>query len=558
MLIKTRLYLVSATLVALTLVVTVIAISSFNAITDHFHQVSKSAKLSADSAQSASSQANQSASQTESINQRILETADSIQKTNQKAKLTSKKVKELSESLNELVELIEELSEDVADEEALSILEEVADELIDIEERARREALINLVASTQSIGQFSQDMVKEADEISQLNTSIASLTKLAEAASDASEQITKESQYSLAEIAKQRSLILTLLVLLAIVAIASGLILMRVVTRPIHATVHLMEDIAQGEGDLTQRLQVDGKNEMSAIANGFNLFVEKVQNLLLGFTSTTDSLRQTANQTFKEMDSSHQALQQQLQEIEQIATAVEQMNATSLSVANNAVDAAAATSQARTQLDVGKQSVSSAQSAVSELVHQVEQASETITLLDERSQEITRVVDVITAVAEQTNLLALNAAIEAARAGEQGRGFAVVADEVRNLAGKAESSANDIRAIVDELQAMTGQAVNAMTASQSASRKTADGTQEVIHVLEDITQAIQTIDAMNTQIASAEEQETCVTQELNQRISSVNQFSHETSKGVEQTVEACHRLNQIADQIHRQLSQFRV
>ena len=558
MLIKSRLYVTNTTLVVLTIIVMWIAMGTFASLSALLQQMVDESSNSAHSARKSSQEASAAANSSSEINQQILKIVDSIQQTNQTAKLTSKKVQGLSESLKELIDTIETLSTDVTEPAAIAILQEVSDEISDIEERMRREALINIVDSAKHIADFSQQIIRESEGISQLNHVISELSTLASNTAESSLIISQQAEQSRHHIAQQRFIMMATLAALALVAIISGLLMIQIVIRPITSTVTLMEDVAEGEGDLTQRLEVKGHNEMSKIASAFNRFVGKVQSLISSFTSSTQQLKQTANQTYAEMQTGYTALQKQLNEIEQIATAVEQMNATSQSVAQNAVAAANATTHANEQLVLGKTTVGDAQGAVSQLVNEVERAVQVITELSEKSLDINRVVDVITTVASQTNLLALNAAIEAARAGEQGRGFAVVADEVRTLASKAESSANDIRAIIEQVQDMTHQAVKAMHASQQACHQTVTGTQQVFQVLERITVTIQTIDDMNAHIASAAEQETAVSEDVNKRIVAVNQFSHETSEGIKHTVTACEKLNAIADQVHQQLTQFKV
>ena len=558
MLIKSKVYGSSLLLVILCLIVMVITIQAFGSLSVQLTGVSQGAKKAANDARRSVQQSTTTEAETQSIKEAILTTVDGIKSTNQRAKLTSKKVQEISVSLRELTELITELAEDVTDPNAIEILEEVSDEIADIEERTRREALVNLMTSADNIEAFSQQIIRQAQNISTLNQTMAQLSSQAQGTAAASQTITAQATESLEQMATQRTLILGLMIVLAVIAAGSALALMKVVVHPISKTVALMRDVAEGEGDLTRRLAVQGQDEMASIASAFNGFVEKVQRMVSGVTCSSQELQQTAQRTLTEMQDSNQSLQQQLQEVEQIATAVEQMNVTSQSVSQNAMDAAAATSNANEQLVLGKKTVTSAQDAVSELVNEVSTAAEAIQQLEEKSQDINRVVDVITAVAEQTNLLALNAAIEAARAGEMGRGFAVVADEVRNLAGKAENSANDIRTIIAQVQATTSKAVSAMEASQSACNHAVEGSQQVFHVLSDITQGIGVIDSMSAQIASASEQETAVSADITQRIVNVNAFSHDTMKGVESTVFACEQVNGVASQIHQQLSQFKV
>lgn len=556
--IKTKILASSGFLLLLCLIAIWVTIGAFSQLSEQLELVAKEAQTTAKEAQSSATLSTRSASEVDVINQQILAIVDGINNTNQRAKLTSKKVKDISASLQELTELIEELSEDVSDQDAQEILEEISDEIADIEERTRREALPNLTASSDSIHAFNQQIGAQASKVSALTQSMNALNQQAAGAVKTGETISQQSKASIETLTEQEVVLLSIMVLLAVVALLSAAIMFKTVINPISNTVSLMRDVAEGEGDLSRRLKSSGEDEMASIAAAFNRFVEKVQSMVAGVASSSATLQQSSQTALNEMQSSDQALQQQLKEIEQIATAVEQMNATTLSVAQSAVDAASATSNANQQLAQGKETVTSAQGAVSELVSEMSIAVQVIQTLDEKSQDISRVVDVITAVAEQTNLLALNAAIEAARAGEQGRGFAVVADEVRGLAGKAESSANDIRSIVAQVQEMTSKAVNAMQTSQAACDHTVEGTQEVFHVLDKIAKSIDSIDQMNAQIASAAEQESGVSEDVNRRIVNVNEFSRGTANGVSTTVSACEQVSQTADEIHQQLSLFKV
>lgn len=558
MLIKTRLYTSSALMVTLAALVMLLAVGSLSSLSEHLQKVSEQANQSASLAEGAADSATLAADKAATSNQNILQIVDGIEQTNQKAKLTSKKVKEISASLIEVTELIEELSEDVVDEEALAILEEVNDEISDIEERTRREALINLVDSSKSVAEFSQQIKREAEQISALNGDIAQQVIRSNDAASSSQNIAAESNALLEEIGWKQTLIVSALLLLVAVAIVSGLLMIRAVVKPISETVELMEDIAQGEGDLTRRLTVKGKDEMALIGNAFNRFVEKVQQLLGELTQSTQALQQTSTDTLNDMSGSCSTVLDQQQKIEQIASAIERMNATSHSVATSAQEAAHATSSANQKVVISKDTVTESQQSVSALVTQVQEAVDVIDRLNGKSQDINTMVDVISGVAEQTSLLALNAAIEAARAGEQGRGFAVVADEVRALASKAESSTQEIRHVVEDIQQMTAQAVEVMRTSQKSCDGSVASAEKTVAALDDILSSISTIDAMNTQIADAAQQESKVTEETNQRISEVNNQSINTSESVESAVQACQRLNQITEQVYQQLGQFKI
>ena len=558
MLIKTKLYGSGLLLCVLLVIVSIVATFSFNGLSNRLEQVHDAAVNSAENAEKTAEGSVEGSKQLAIINTEMLEVVDGIRSANQRTKLISKKIEGISATLVELTETIEELSEDIEDEDALDILEEVNDEVSDIEERLRREALVNVIESAKSMEQFSQVIDKEATKVSDLNTFIGQQVGVSDSTRQSSQEIKTQAEQALGEINWQQAIIVTALVVLAVLSILSMIVIVRAAITPINRTMLLMQDIADGEGDLTQRLDVKGKDEMAMIAAAFNRFVEKIQALLVDVTQSTHHLSQASDETYRAMTSGNEAIQRQQAEIEQIATAINEMNATSQDVAQNAVAAASATSEASDYSNNGKSVVGQASESVSSLAGEVEHAVSVIHSLNEKSVNINEVVEVIKAVAEQTSLLALNAAIEAARAGEQGRGFAVVADEVRALASKAQSSTSEIRDIVEEIRELTDQAVKVMEASQSTSASTVDSAQSASNALDAITQSIKTIDDMNTQIASAAEEQTAVSEEINQRIIQVNDLTHQTSIGVSDTVQTCESLNRISDKLKQQLGQFKV
>ncbi len=558
MLIKHQLYTTSSSSLVLIIIVMAVTIWGFSQLSEQLVEMTEKAQSGLVAGQKSAAEVSSAADSTQQINKSILTLVDRIKQTNQRTKLVSKKVDEINDSMVDLTELIEEASFEIIDVHAIELLEEISDELANIQEQLRREAQININSSADAIELVSQDIAKQAGKVSDLSNVMKQVEQLTQNASKSSQQLMRQEEAAIDQVQQQQKWVLVMLAVLAVVSIVSAILIINSAIRPISQTVRLMEDVAQGEGDLTQRLDEGGNNEMANIASAFNLFCSKVQSLVISLKETSTQLVQTANTTQRDMQSGHQALGQQLQEIEQIATAINQMTATSQSVAQHAVEAAHATTDANKQIHTGKQTMAEAQHAVGRMDQQTKSAVEVIQELDNKSQDINRVVDVITAVAEQTNLLALNAAIEAARAGEQGRGFAVVADEVRTLAARAESSANDIRNIVEQVQNMTSQAVQVMQSCQDACDDNVAGAKRVFDVLENISSSIQRIDDMNSQIASAAEEETAVSEEINQRIISVNEFSHKTSTGIQHTVEVTNRLNQIAEEAQQQLQQFKV
>ena len=312
------------------------------------------------------------------------------------------------------------------------------------------------------------------------------------------------------------------------------------------------------EGDLAARVEYPYKDELGHIAKAFNCMAEKFHNIVKELQVSVGQLASAAEETSVVTAQTRQGIDEQRSETEQVATAINEMNQTVHDVAHNAVHAAEATRQADESSTEGKVVVDKTIDAIGEIASEVEQAAQVIHELERESENIGSVLDVIKSIAEQTNLLALNAAIEAARAGEQGRGFAVVADEVRTLAGRTQASTAEIEEMITRLQSGASNAVSVMESSKS---KTGQGVEQAAsagNALETITTAVDRIAEMNTQIASAAEQQSAVTEEINRNVVNISQIAEQTSTGAVQTAQASDDLSKLASQLNGMIAQFRV
>lgn len=312
------------------------------------------------------------------------------------------------------------------------------------------------------------------------------------------------------------------------------------------------------EGDLTARVDYVAKDELGHIAAEFNSMAEKFSDTISQIKDSIIRLASAAEETSTVTAQTTNAINQQKSETEQIATAINQMNATVHDVAQNAVNAAEATQKADHSSAKGKEVVSQTIEAIGQLATEVEQAANVIHRLETETESIGSVLDVIKSIAEQTNLLALNAAIEAARAGEQGRGFAVVADEVRTLAGRTQKSTQEIEEMISKLQTGAVQAVQVMEASKA---KSADGVEQASlagESLDLITESVDLINNMNAQIASAAEEQGSVTEEINRNIVNISHVAEQTSVGAEQTAQASLDLAELSEQLKGLIAQFKV
>ncbi len=350
--------------------------------------------------------------------------------------------------------------------------------------------------------------------------------------------------------------------LLGAVAVLVGVIVtflvISVVGRGLQRTIHMMEDISAGEGDLTQRLEVRGKDELSVLAAAFNYFVDKIHYVVSLVSSATTQVGAAAEELSANSEemSNHVMLTQS--ETDQVATAMNQMTATAQEVARNAAQAADSAAQAEQATGEGRRVVERTISAIKSLAGEVENATEVIHRLESDSAEIGKVLDVIRGIAEQTNLLALNAAIEAARAGEQGRGFAVVADEVRTLAQRTQQSTQEIQEMIERLQSGASHAVGVMDQGRERAQASVEQAAGAGASLSAITEAVARINEMNAQIASAAEEQTSVAEEINRNIINISDGVNQSTQGARQTALASEELARLAAELQGLVGQFKI
>ncbi|RCU51763.1 methyl-accepting chemotaxis protein [Corallincola holothuriorum] len=319
-----------------------------------------------------------------------------------------------------------------------------------------------------------------------------------------------------------------------------------------------MAEIADGEGDLSQRLNVSGKDEVAELASTFNRFVGNQSDLIKQIQSLVAGLNDELEQVGSLAGRARQAANEQQGENDQVATAVTEMAASVQEVARNANDAAEATHQADSDVVNGRAVVDQTIGGIEELANNIEQSAEVIQRVENGSRDIGTVMDVISGIAEQTNLLALNAAIEAARAGEQGRGFAVVADEVRTLAQRTQDSTNEIREIIERLQSLSHEAVQAMGESQGRATDLVQHAGQTGQVLEQITAAVQEIAGMNTQIATAAEQQSSTADQISENVVRIKHMAEETDAIAQDVSNSSERVQAQSGDIAGLVNRFKV
>ena len=368
--------------------------------------------------------------------------------------------------------------------------------------------------------------------------------------------------YSLKGLDKQVRHNVQVAAIMYLVLFALGLGLMmyvvrRVVIRRINALHNTIDTIERDE-DLSRSIKVEAEDEIGAMGHAFNHMIQKFRHSLQTVASSTDQLTQVSDRVADVAEGTLKAVMDQRSETDNVASAMNEMSSTVQEVARNATNTASASRGADEESKRGALVATEALGGIDALIREIENASTIITKVESDSTAIGMVLDVITGVAEQTNLLALNAAIEAARAGEQGRGFAVVADEVRTLASRTQQSTDEIQAMIKQLQSGAHDAVQAMAGARNRAQAGSDQVEKAAENLAMIAGEVSTINDMNTQIATAAEEQSAVAEEVNRNITNISQIADKTSEGAKQTAQISEELVRLATELKQQVSRFKL
>ncbi|MCQ4308271.1 methyl-accepting chemotaxis protein [Pseudomonas stutzeri] len=335
-------------------------------------------------------------------------------------------------------------------------------------------------------------------------------------------------------------------------------ILIRSITKPLRDSMQAMANIASGEADLTRSLDVSGNDELTTLSRDFNTFTQKLRTVITQLFETSGSLDQSSNALGGLAGQAHKQSQQQSQQMELVATAINEVTYAVQEVAKNAEHASNEVNDAEKQADLGQRNIDASLQQIDQLSTTIKEAVGVIQSLAEETTQIGSVLEVIGSIAEQTNLLALNAAIEAARAGEQGRGFAVVADEVRLLAQRTQTSTAEIHTMIERLQKNSGAAVTVIMNSSRASQATVEQASQAGESLGQIAQALRNLSGLNASIASATLQQSHVVEDINQNVTQAAGLAQESTLAAEQSSAAGKQLGDLAEQLNRLLKQFKV
>ncbi|GAB0080133.1 methyl-accepting chemotaxis protein [Pseudomonas syringae pv. tomato] len=334
--------------------------------------------------------------------------------------------------------------------------------------------------------------------------------------------------------------------------------LIRVLMQPLHQMGRAMRDIADGEGDLTKRLAITSHDEFGALAESFNHFVERIHTSIREVASTAAQLGEVATRVVKVSNASMSNSDQQANRTESVAAAINELGAAAQEIAQNAARTSQQSSDASGLASDGQGVVQQTIKAMNELSGKISESCVNIESLNGKTANIGQILEVITSISQQTNLLALNAAIEAARAGEAGRGFAVVADEVRNLAHRTQDSAQQVQKMIEELQVGAREAVVNMTESQRQSEDSVGIANLAGERLGSVTRRIKEINGMNQSVAAATEEQTSVVESINVDITHINTLNQQGVDNLRQTLEACNSLEEQAARLQQLVGSFRI
>ena len=368
--------------------------------------------------------------------------------------------------------------------------------------------------------------------------------------------IDKDQAYSMLSEFRTSAVIATVIAVAIIIALLGMLI--RILIQPLHVMTRAMEDIADGEGDLTKRLTIVNNDEFGILGTAFNRFVERIHGSIREVSSATGQVNEVALRVVAASNSSMFNSDQQASRTSSVAAAINQLGAAAQEIARNAAQASNQASDARGLAEDGQQVVERSIKAMNQLSSMLSASSTNIESLNSKTVNIGQILEVITSISQQTNLLALNAAIEAARAGEAGRGFAVVADEVRNLAHRTQESAQQVQTMIEELQVGARESVSTMSDSQRHSQDSVEIANLAGERLNSVTLRIGEIDGMNQSVATATEEQTAVVESINVDITEINTLNQEGVENLQATLRACSDLEQQASRLKQLVGSFRI
>ncbi|MBB1368139.1 methyl-accepting chemotaxis protein [Pseudoalteromonas sp. SR44-5] len=393
----------------------------------------------------------------------------------------------------------------------------------------------------------------------QANTEFAALRDILDKAGEQAELTSKQEKQKLLEkITTTKLFLLTMVVVLLAISAWFSYMIPRQLTKQMHYVTARINDIASGDGNLTERIVVKSQDEFAELATAFNRFLDNLQQLIRDILGQSNELNHLGTDLSQFANQNNQITQKLSQASESIVSAVHQMSVASREVANVAQQSSKEADNSQHLAKQGLTAVANSSDKIVALSENMEHASNKSTELQQSSDNIAKVLEVIRAIAEQTNLLALNAAIEAARAGEQGRGFAVVADEVRTLATRTQESTNDIQKMVEQFANSVEQSLTAINGGKRFADEAVASFTQTNDVLNAMQESSVKVNDMAMQTAQATDEQTAVAEEISHNLSSLNEQTMQGGELARSTEEVAVRMNQLTDELNRLLQRFKV
>lgn len=370
--------------------------------------------------------------------------------------------------------------------------------------------------------------------------------------------LVEDKSLAFASIGEQIKFVILASIGLYLVIAAAATMIINNLLRPLNSLNQSVSQLAQGNGDLTQRIEIKRMDEIGELADNMNRFLGQLQTMIKGIVNHSQTLGQQAEQSAVQISQASERVAEQQNDVNQIATAIHEMSATSGEVASHAEMTASAAQASTSACEEGQQVIGQNRDAITMLANQVQEAASVIHELENNAQGINQILSTIQGIAEQTNLLALNAAIEAARAGEQGRGFAVVADEVRVLSQRTHDSTEEIRSMIENLQQNTQQAVDSMQTSTELADKSVGYAEAASESLNQITLAITEISDMATHIASAAEEQRAVSEDISRNTQAIKEVSDHLAEQTAEVSQSGREMNRAAEIMSQDVQRFKV
>lgn len=359
-------------------------------------------------------------------------------------------------------------------------------------------------------------------------------------------------------VTEQTIITFAIVIPLVIIFIILAFYVSRAITSNINHVTSVLKEISQGHGDLTVKLNVEGKDEIGELAYSFNLFVDKLSQLISEVISLSTQLKQMADDAYAKANTWKAGTHQQLDKVTLVTEAITEMSKATAEIASNSEQAASVAEQGADSCESGKEVVVNTQQSIQNLASEVQTTNDIISELNENTQQITTIISTIQGIAEQTNLLALNAAIEAARAGEHGRGFAVVADEVRSLSQKTTSSTEEIQRMINELQQTTQQATSVMENSRSMTSDAVEQANVASEALIGLASSIGEIKGTSIQIATATEEQSCVCDDISGHTKQINDIAEQLTNEAQGQLESAQEFRGLSKKLFELVGKFKV